>query len=165
MMNTLGHTANYWIDKLQLKEHPEGGYYNEVYRSEKIINLPEYKGPRNACTLIYYLLKGSQYSSFHKINSDEIWHFYAGSSLSLYILNSNLKVIKLGKNMDKGEIFHIVIKSNSWFAASVDDPASYCLVGCVVSPGFDYHDWEIGDKDILCEKYPQHKSIIMKLSK
>ena len=158
-------TANYWIDKLHLKEHPEGGYYNEVYRSEKTINLPEYGSPRNICTLIYYLLKGNQYSLFHKINSDEIWHYYAGDSLSLYILNSTLEVKELGKNIDKGEIFHTVIKSNSWFAASVNNPESYCLVGCVVSPGFDYNDWELGNRDMLYEMYPQHKSIIMKLSK
>ena len=78
------HKADDLIKLLELKPHPEGGYYRETYRSDEVIeNLPErYKGPsRNAGTAIYFLLKGDQFSAFHKLQSDEIWHFYEGSSL------------------------------------------------------------------------------------
>ena len=127
----LNQTATYWINKLNLKGHPEGGYFVETYKSEKFINLSEYNGPRRAYTAIYYLLVGNQFSSFHKIKSDEIWHFYAGSSLSLHIIESKEKILhaRLGPNIDYGESFQWVVRSGNWFAASVDDHDYYSLVG------------------------------------
>ena len=161
--------AKYWIEKLNLVQHPEGGFFIETYKSEKYVNLPEYDGPRHTCTAIYYLLLGDQFSSFHRIKSDEIWHFYTGSSLSLHILQEEendrkLKEIRLGSNMENKETFQAVIKSDSWFAASVDDHNSYCLVGCTVSPGFDFRDWELAELQTLEKLYPQYKSIIEKYS-
>jgi predicted cupin superfamily sugar epimerase len=167
----LNQEARYWIKKLNLRQHPEGGYYTETYKSEKVVNLPEYDGPRYACTAIYYLLLGDQFSSFHRVKSDEIWHFYAGSSLTLHIIegqgeeeDTKLKEIRLGTNIDNEETFQAVIKSGSWFAASVDNRDSYSLVGCTVSPGFDYRDWELADRETLLKMYPQHKLIIEKYS-
>ena len=160
--------ARQWIEKLNLRQHPEGGYFIEMYKSEKFVNLPEYDGARHACTAIYYLLIGDQFSSFHRIKSDEIWHFYAGSSLSLYIIETKrrkLQEVNLGADIDNGETFQAVVKSGSWFAASVRDRDSYSLVGCTVSPGFDYRDWELGDMGTLARIYPHHKSIIEKYSK
>jgi predicted cupin superfamily sugar epimerase len=163
----LNQQAIYWINKLNLQEHPEGGYFVETYKSEKFVNLPEYNGPRHACTAIYYLLTGEQFSSFHRIKSDEIWHFYVGSSLSLYTIETDGKLnqVRLGTDIDNGEKFQAVLKSGSWFAASVVDHHSYCLVGCTVSPGFDYHDWELGNVEMLTKTYPQHKSIIEKYTR
>jgi uncharacterized protein len=109
-----------------------------------------------------------QFSSFHRIKSDEIWHFYAGSSLSLQIIegqgddDSKLTEIRLGPNTYKNETFQTVINAGSWFAASLVDHNSYCLVGCTVSPGFDYRDWELGSVEMLTRIYPKHKSIIEK---
>lgn len=159
--------ARYWIEKLNLMQHPEGGYFIETYKSEKIVNLPEYDVSRHACTAIYYLLIGDQFSSFHRIKSDEIWHFYAGNSLTLHIVETDGKLneVRLGIDIDNGETFQAVVKSGSWFAASVNDHDSYSLVGCTVSPGFDYCDWEIGDMETLVRMYPQHKSIIEKYSR
>jgi predicted cupin superfamily sugar epimerase len=163
----LNQEAIYWINKLNLQEHPEGGYFVETYKSEKLVNLPEYNGPRHACTAIYYLLTGEQFSSFHRIKSDEIWHFYVGSSLSLYTIETDGKLnqVRLGPDIDNGEKFQAVLKSGSWFAASVVAHHSYCLVGCTVSPGFDYHDWELGNVEMLTKTYPQHKSIIEKYAR
>jgi predicted cupin superfamily sugar epimerase len=164
----LNKDAKYWINKLNLQEHPEGGYFVETYKSEKFVNLPEYDGPRHACTAIYYLLVRDQFSSFHRMKSDEIWHFYAGSRLSLHIIetrNRRLQEVKLGADVDNGGLFQTVVKSGYWFAASVDDHDSYSLVGCTVSPGFDYCDWELGDMETLARMYPQHKSIIEKYSR
>ncbi len=132
--------AEYWINKLHLQKHPEGGYFVETFKSEKVVNLSEYDGPRHICSAIYYLLEGDQFSSFHIMKS-------------------------VGADIDNLEIFQAVIKSGSWFAASINNPNSYSLIGCTVSPGFDYTDWRLGDKQILFEMYPQHKSIIEKYSR
>jgi len=154
--------ANYWIDKLRLQEHPEGGYFIETYKSQRIVNFDDYDGDRCICTAIYYLLPGNQFSSFHRMKSDEIWHFYAGSSLTLYIIhrNGSLDEIRLGQNIDNNEVFQKVIESGSWFASFVNDPSSYSLIGCTVSPGFNYHDWELADITNLVHSYPQHRSTI-----
>ena len=123
--------VGYWISKLSLERHPEGGYFVETYRSDTILNLPEYDGPRNVWTAIYYLLVGKQFSSFHEMKSDEIWHFYTGGSLRLHIIEAGgiLKEVTLGTNIENGETFQAIVKSGSWFAASVKDPDSYALVG------------------------------------
>ena len=160
--------AQYLREKLDLSELPgEGGYYKETYRSDKTIILPsETDGERSISTSIYYLLDGTQFSAFHRLKSDEIWHFYIGSSITLYIINKmeNLSEVKLGSNIEKGELFQIQVRAESWFAATVNDISSYALIGCTVSPGFDYLDFELGDRKKLIERYPQHKSIIEKLT-
>ncbi len=159
--------STYWIRKLNLQKHPEGGYFVESYRSVESVNLPRYDGPRHVCTAIYYLLVGDEFSSFHVLKSDELWHFYAGSSLTLYIIepNGRLNEVILGENIDKGHTFQTAVKSGCYFAASVDEYNSYSLVGCTVSPGFDYQDWKIGDMKTLTKLYPQHKSIIEKYTR
>ena len=160
--------AQYLKERLDLSELPgEGGYYKETYRSDKTIILPsETDGERSISTSIYYLLDGTQFSAFHRLKSDEIWHFYIGSSITLYIINKmeNLSEVKLGSNIEKGELFQIQIRAESWFAATVNDISSYALIGCTVSPGFDYLDFELGDRKKLIERYPQHRSIIEKLT-
>ena len=159
--------AKFWIKKLNLSKHPEGGYFAESYKSDKIIRLSGYDGARSACTAIYYLLTGNQFASFHIMKSDEIWHFYSGSSMTLYIIDSKgkLKEAFLGPNISKGETFQLTIKSGCWFAASLNEKRSYSLVGCTVSPGFEYKDWEIGNRKRLAELYPQHKQIIERYTK
>ena len=160
--------AQYLKERLDLSELPgEGGYYKETYRSDKTIILPsETDGERSISTSIYYLLDGTQFSAFHRLKSDEIWHFYLGSSITLYIINKmeNLSEVKLGSNIEKGELFQIQVRAESWFAATVNDISSYALIGCTVSPGFDYLDFELGDRKKLIERYPQHRSIIEKLT-
>jgi hypothetical protein len=113
--------ARTYIKKLHLKKHPEGGYYREVYRSgEKILpgHLPmRYKSSRNFSTSIYFLLEGNQFSAFHLLQSDELWHFYDGSDLRIYIINpkGDLIIRKLGKSEDAD--FQIAIEKYCWFAA------------------------------------------------
>ena len=100
-MRNMNKDANYWIDKLGLQEHPEGSYLTETYKSQRIVNFDDYDGNRYICTAIYYLLVGNQFSSFHRMKSDEIWHFYAGSSLTLYIIHRDgtLDEIRLGQKL------------------------------------------------------------------
>jgi uncharacterized protein len=161
--------AQKYIKQLQLKKHPEGGYYREVYRSGELI-LPEhlpkrYKSSRNFSTSIYFLLEGKQFSSFHILKSDELWHFYDGSTVLLYIINQKGELIirKLGKKKDCE--LQLTIEKQNWFAAEVEDKKSFSLFGCTVSPGFDFDDFELGQRDDLIKKFPQHTSIIKRLTK
>lgn len=159
--------AEYLVRKLSLVEHPEGGYFRQTYKSNIPFNLPRYDGPRSAGTAIYYLLKSGQFSMFHKMRSDEIWHFYAGSTLVLHIIGTNgeAKTVLLGNDLRKGQVFQAVIKAGDWFAASVSRPSSYSFVGCTVSPGFEYQDWELGGRETLLKEYPKHRGIIEKYTK
>lgn len=162
--------AKKYIEKLQLELHPEGGYYKEIYRSGEIIlpdHLPErYKSSRNFSTSIYFLLDGNQVSNFHKLNSDEQWHFYDGSSIRIYVIGSNGKLDKiiLGKELGKGESFQTVIKRNSWFGAELIDKNSFALIGCTVSPGFNFGDFEMGNRNDLVLQYPDFKEVIIRLT-
>lgn len=150
--------AAQWIKKLRLQKHPEGGYFKETHRSDLTVEIAGYNGPRQVSTSIYYMLVGGQFSAFHRIKSDETWHHYAGGSLALYaMVDGKLSKIKMGKG--KGEMPQFTIKANTWFAASLNDKP-YCLLGCTVSPGFDYRDWELGRRDELVRMYPRHKKII-----
>jgi uncharacterized protein len=162
----LNKDSAYWISKLNLQKHPEGGYFVESYKSEELVNFPKY-GTRHVCTGIYYLLTGDDFSSFHIMKSDELWHFYAGSSLTLYIIepNGRLNEVILGHNIDNGNTFQAAVKAGCWFAAALDNHNSYSLVGCTVSPGFDYQDWKLGDMKKLTSLYPQHKSVIEKYTR
>jgi uncharacterized protein len=158
------------VEKLGLQKHIEGGYFSETYRSEVILKdfcfSDDIKGDRNLSTAIYFLLTGNDFSAFHKLKSDEIWHFYEGSSLNIYIIenNGNLKIIKLGQNVENDDSFQIIIKSGQWFAAELIDKNAYCLCGCTVSPGFDFRDFELGKREELINLYPQNKNIIKKLT-
>ena len=161
--------ARVYIKKLQLKKHPEGGYYREVYRSgEKILSdhLPNrYKSSRNFSTSIYFLLEGNQFSAFHQLKSDELWHFYDGSDLKVYIINpgGDLILRKLGRSDDAE--FQIAIEKHCWFAAEVEDKKSFSLFGCTVSPGFEFEDFELGKREFLIKKFPQHNTLIQKLTR
>jgi len=163
--------AQKYIEKLQLKPHPEGGYYKEIYRAGEIIlpeNLPKrYKSSRNFSTSIYFLLEGNQVSNFHKLKSDEQWHCYDGSSIVLYVIgeDGNLSKILLGRNIEKGESLQTVIKHNSWFAAELSDKTSFALIGCTVAPGFDFNDFELGKRDKLIDAFPQLRELIFRLTK
>jgi len=163
--------AKKYIEKLQLKPHPEGGYYKEIYRAGNMI-LPEhlpkrYKSSRNFSTSIYFLLEGNQASHFHRLKSDEQWHFYDGSSIVIYVIEEggNLNKIILGRNIEKGESLQTIIKHNSWFAAELSDKSSFALIGCTVAPGFDFNDFNLGKRDELVDIFPQFKELINKLTK
>ena len=164
-------TASFWINHLKLNEHIEGGAFAEVYRSE--LGLPQsilpkiFKGNRTASTSIYFLLQFGQFSAFHRIASDEVWHFYQGDPLQVYEIQENgaLIVHRLGNNPDLGETFQCVIRSGSWFGSRTEVPDGYSLVGCTVAPGFDFEDFELAERNSLIQTYPQHKSLIESLTR
>lgn len=163
-------SAHYWIGRLNLVKHPEGGYFNEVYRSDENIEqnaLPErYNGDRSIATSIYFLLKSDEFSSFHRIRSDETWHFYTGTTLELIVLGKEKKLTRhlLGQDPEVGENLQFTIPRNHWFAARVNDKNSYALLGCTVAPGFHFDDFELGNRKKLIQEFPQQKAIITELT-
>ena len=158
--------SKYWIGKLNLQPHPEGGYYKETYRSDDIIlkeHLPEgFSGQRNISTAIYYLLENEQCSKLHRIRSDEMWHFYDGCGLVIFVIDKegNYSENKLGLNTEEGELPQVLIKAGNWFGAKVSRKESFCLAGCTVSPGFHFDDFELADRKTLSENFPKHIEII-----
>ena len=162
--------ANYWIKALRLSRHPEGGYFRETYRSGEVIAnyslLERYDGERCFSTSIHFLLRGDEVSRLHRLKSDELWHFYEGSPLTIHIIDKvgDYSTTRLGSDFEKGQVFQIVIQAGCWFGASVDALKSYSLVGCTVAPGFEFDDFELGNRENLIGLYPQHKSIIEMLT-
>ncbi|PIP77618.1 MAG: hypothetical protein COW85_08140 [Ignavibacteria bacterium CG22_combo_CG10-13_8_21_14_all_37_15] len=163
--------ARYWISKLNLIKHPEGGYYAEVYRSEEVMTLgalpDRYSGERNVSTSIYFLLDKVDVSHFHKLQSDEIWHFYYGSSLTIHLIDGagNYSAQKLGRNLEVGEVLQFVIPRLTWFAAEVNDKKSFSLIGCTVAPGFDFADFELAKREELVLQFSALKKIIERFAK
>jgi predicted cupin superfamily sugar epimerase len=150
------------VKKLGLERHPEGGHFRQTYESDLQVSIEGYGGPRRAGTAIYYLLDGNEFSAFHRIKSDEIWHHYAGGPVTLYAIGGDGRLSKV--KMSKGTP-QAVIKANTWFAAALDGKRSYCLLGCTVSPGFHYDDFELARRDDLVRTYPQHKRLIERYTK
>lgn len=163
--------ANYWIKKLQLTQHVEGGAFRETYRSELAVPrtvLPLFfQGDRNVSTSIYFLLAAGQFSAFHRIASDEVWHFYSGDPLLVHEICHNGRLIThlLGSNPEKGESFQTVVKAGSWFASVPAPGSEYALVGCTVAPGFDFADFELANRVTLSGQYPEHAELIEKLTR
>lgn len=159
------------LDHFELEPHPEGGYFKETYRSSEFIKeahlSSKFKGNRNFSTSIYFLLTSDSFSAFHKINQDEIWHFYKGSSLSLHIISPKgiLSTIMIGSDIAKGETPQYVVPAGHYFAAKVNNTSSYAFVGCTVSPGFDFRDFDLPKRITLIEKFPQHSEIITQLTR
>lgn len=167
----MSHSASYWIEKLQLIAHPEGGYYRETYRSELSFARPalppQFTGARLASTAIYFLLEGENFSAFHRLRSDELWHFYAGSAITVHVIEPGgaCSEIHLGSDPDGGEVLQAVVKAGRWFASRVRDPQAFGLAGCTVAPGFDFEDFELGKRSELVRLYPQHRTLIEKLTR
>jgi len=154
------------ISKYQLRAHPEGGYFTETYRSAELIqggSLPgRFKGPRNFSTAIYFLLEGNQFSAFHRIKSDECWHFYGGVGLHIYMLypDGRGEILKLGDDFQSGFSHQHVVPAGCWFASKPIDENGFSFVGCTVSPGFDFADFEMAEKEKLLSQYPKYKEWI-----
>jgi uncharacterized protein len=189
--------AKYWIEKLGLKEHPEGGYFRQTYKSELRIapeasgrapavvkgaarmGQPGLHGSRAASTGIYFLLEGKNFSAFHRLRSDEMWHFYAGSPLVVHVLDlaGEYSSILLGGDPSPGQVFQAIVWAGCWFAAELaQDPhfspnplevehRPYALVGCTVAPGFEFEDFELARREELEAKYPGQKQMIQKLTR
>jgi predicted cupin superfamily sugar epimerase len=162
-------TPRQLIQQYALHSHPEGGWYKQTYKSREYISatsLPErFNGSRAFSTAIYFLLEQGNFSAFHRIKSDECWHFYAGDPLLVYVIQQDgeLDIIQLGNDINKGQLFQYVVPANCWFASQPAPASAYCFVGCTVAPGFDFADFELADASALAGLYPQHERVIRQL--
>lgn len=162
-------SAEDWIAGLQLEPHPEGGYFRRVYTAELMLSaaaLPEHGASRPVASAIYYLLTADQRSRLHRLKSDELWHFYAGSPLTVHILDNRGEYVTrcLGPDPGARQQFQLPIRAGCWFGATVDEPTGFSLIGCTVAPGFDFADFELADRADLCRQYPQHVECIERLT-
>jgi uncharacterized protein len=164
-------TARYWIERLQLEAHPEGGYFRQTYRSDVMIAreaLPlGFTGGRPTSTAIYFLLEGKNFSAFHRLRSDEMWHFYVGAPIAVEVIapSGEHSSILLGPDLEAEQVPQAVVPAGCWFASHVADWKSFAVVGCTVAPGFDFEDFEMAERAELVGKYPQHRDVIERLTR
>jgi len=161
--------ASYFIQHLQLQPHPEGGFYKETYRSSGMISVQNlstgFTSDRRYSTAIYFLLQQGDFSAFHRIKSDECWHFYEGGTLLVHVitLKGEYHCIRLGRSVHEDEVYQAVVPAGAWFASEPAPNSSFALVGCTVAPGFDFADFEMANATALAKEFPQHRSLIERL--
>jgi hypothetical protein len=161
------------IESLGLDPHPEGGHYRETYRAAGSIAceaLPDgFGGDRVFSTSIYYLLQAEQVSTFHRIKSDELWHFHLGDPLEVIEINPDgtLTTTVLGHDVVAGNTLQSVVPAGRWFGARLATPTTdaFALVGCTVAPGFEFADFEIARREALLKAFPQHAAIIKAMTR
>lgn len=153
------------IQHLRLRPHPEGGFYRETYRSSERITLPNGRR-RHVSTAIYFLLPRGNISRFHRIQSDEIWHFHLGGPLEIVEIDSRGKPRRtlLGSCLSKGHVLQHVVPAGRWFGAKPIRRTAFALVSCTVSPGFDFADLDLGDRTTLLKRFPKARREILKLT-
>jgi predicted cupin superfamily sugar epimerase len=134
-------TAADIIARLELKPHPEGGHFRETFRDARL----DANG-RSISTAIYFLLARGERSHWHRIDAVEIWHYYAGSLLTLEIADGGgRRSIRLGPDLAAGEVPQAVVPAHGW--QSAETIGDWTLVGCTVAPGFDFATFELAQKD------------------
>lgn len=167
--------AQQLIKRFALLPHPEGGYYRETYRSS--ISVAVGSGRRDASTAIYYLLERGDYSAWHRIHSDELWHFYTGSALNVHVIDEQGRLIthRLGDPLQDSEcVSQALVPAGRWFAAELaprvpqQDVArglgDFSLVGCTVAPGFEFNEFELAETEFLLRMHPGHADLIRRLA-
>ncbi|MFY0519096.1 cupin domain-containing protein [Lysinibacillus sp. UGB7] len=158
------YSAQYFIDKLNLAEHQEGGYYISSFRSADEMAVRDVTRP--IYTSIYFLLRSQDISHLHRLKSDELWYYHAGSPLTVHMIypDGTYEAKKLGLNMETGEVPQVAVPKNTIFGSSVEDTNTFSLVGCMVAPGFDFADFELFTQEELLADYPQLEAVIHKMA-
>ena len=143
-----------------MQAHPEGGFYVETYRSDLKINTV--KGERSASTAIHFLITKDSISHFHKLSSDEGWHFHMGDPLKIIEItpSGELKETLLGPDFFSGQKLQYIVPAGHWFAST--SSGEFSLVGCTVSPGFEFEDFEMAKFDALSGQFPELSNICKK---
>jgi predicted cupin superfamily sugar epimerase len=154
------------IRRFELVPHPEGGYYRETYRAAQTVHRAGANEPRSASTAIYYMLCDGAHSAWHRLKSDEAWHFYAGAPLLVHVLDraGKLTTHRLGNALTHADtVFQAIVLAGDWFAAECEDPQSFAVVGCTVAPGFEFSEFEVANVSALQAQYPAHRELIARL--
>ena len=153
------------IRALRLAAHPEGGWFREVYRSPERVGrdgLPErFSGSRSLATSILYLLAAGERSHFHRLRADEVWCHHAGGAVHLHLLgHGGARTLVVGADTPQAIVPH-----GSWFAAEPEPGAAFALVGCFVTPGFEYGDFELAERGALLAEFPDQRSLVTKFTR
>ena len=164
-------TAEELIKRFNLKPLPkEGGYYSETFRCNHIVassSLPEgYGSERSLGTAIYYMLTPETKSLLHRLPTDEIYHFYLGDPVLMLNLfpDGTTKRMTLGQEIDSGQNVQLTVSGRVWQGSYLLEGGEFALMGTTMSPGFDFGDFEIGERNDLIRHYPSEKELIKKLT-
>ncbi|MBM6838790.1 cupin domain-containing protein [Clostridium saudiense] len=154
-------TSEYYIEKLEMIPHVEGGYFKESFLSESFVS-----EDKKLWSSIYFLLRTGEVSNFHRLKSDELWYYHAGQSLTIYMItpDGNLITKQLGLNIENGESPQVIVPKGYIFGSAMNEDG-FSLVGCMVSPAFEYKDFELFKRNDLLKLYPEHQAIINKLTR
>jgi len=160
------------IQLLRLEPHPdEGGFYRETYRSLERISedaLPARFGSmRPFGTAIYYLLTPETFSAFHRLKADEVFHFYLGDLVTMVRLYPNglSESVVLGQDLEAGQTPQCVVFRGTWQGSYLNEGGRFALLGATVAPGFEFSDFELGDRARLLKEYPNESEAILRLTK
>ncbi len=156
-------TAADWIAHLNLRRHPEGGYYKEIFRSQQQVMRKGARKVRRALTSIYYLLEGTDFSGFHRIASDELWYFHKGSPLLIHVINEQGIHTALELSDTHSGSLSLAVNAGLWFAVEVPSNDGFALVSCAVAPGFEFAEFEMAQKQEMITLFPQHTVLLDKL--
>lgn len=160
-------TAEEIIRLLHLQPHPEGGYFAETYRSAESISrerLPErYSGPRSFGTAIYFFLTPDTFSALHQLESDELFHFYAGSPVELFMLDGTGQgsFHLLGNDLASGALPQLVVPRGTWQGCRLKTGGEWALLGTTVAPGFNYEDFRMAERGTLIADFPTWQETIL----
>jgi predicted cupin superfamily sugar epimerase len=149
------------VAALALEPHPEGGFFRETYRSARVV--PTSRGPRSALTSILFLLTHASFSAFHRIASDEAWHFYHGDPIAIEILHPDGRHER--RVLGPTGPWQTVVPAGAAFASHVETPGGFALVGCDVAPGFDFDDFELCRRDDLAARHAEHAELVMRFTR
>lgn len=154
-------TADEVIHALALEPHVEGGYFRRCFVSES-----PFDESRALWTSIYFLLKTGEVSHLHQLTADEMWYFHAGESLTIYMISSagDLTEAQLGLDFAKGERPQVLVPRGTIFGSAMNR-SGYSLVGCMVSPGFTFDDFQLFERQELLRRFPQHEALITRLTR
>jgi predicted cupin superfamily sugar epimerase len=158
-------TTEELIRALDLAPHPEGGFYRETYRAKETVSTP--RGPRAASTAILFLVVRGSFSALHRIASDEVWHFHLGAPLRIVCLreDGSRGDHLLGLDLGRGERPQAVVPAGTVFGARIEGDGDFALVSCTVAPGFDFADFELGERPSLAARFPDHVEIVRALTR
>jgi predicted cupin superfamily sugar epimerase len=154
--------------RLQLVPHPaEGGWFAETYRSAETLEPAGGKGRRAHATAIYYLLTPETFSAMHRLAADEIFHFYLGDPVEMLELDpeGGGRVLRLGTDLASGMRPQIVVPRGVWQGSRLVPGGRLALLGTTVSPGFEFDDYEPGERDALAGRFPEFRDLILALTR